>query len=119
MDPEILKRIDSLGEKLGVAGKYLWEALVRGCFAAGLMWGIALLIIAVVSARIVFIAFCRGRDYRIGKTHIEWSDDGQVGWYAVAVCAFLLSLGTLLGAFSNFIDAVAPDRAAIKIIFGK
>ena len=112
MDPEIVKRLDALGEKLGATGEYLWNALVRGCFAAGLMYGCAFIVAAV-------LGLCGSAYAKKEQAKVKPGSDLQDFLRFAAVVLLIASVGCVFGSCSYFVDAIAPERAAIKIIFGK
>lgn len=111
MDPEIVKRLDALGEKLGATGQYLWDALVRGCFAAGIVWGIALVVLSVVLGYVNVL-------FRRKLSSEKGSPDEEVFLVGFVISA-LACVVCFLGGMHHLVDAIAPERAAIKIIFGK
>ena len=113
MDPEIVKRLDALGEKLGATGQYLWEALVRGCFASGAAWAACFFLLAVIAGKIALDA------KKVLKPLDPRSIAPMSSSQFVLLIATAATIGFTLGSFSNLVDALAPERAAIKIIFGK
>lgn len=113
MDPEIVKRLDALGEKLGATGEYLWQALVRGCFASGAAWAACFFLLAIISVKIAMDA----------KKVLKPVDPRSIALVSasqlVLSIATIAAIGFTLASFANLVDALAPERAAIKIIFGK
>ena len=113
MDPEIVKRLDALGEKLGATGQYLWDALVRGCFASGAAWAACFFLLAAISGKIALGA----------KKVLKPLDPRSIALMSSSQLVLMIStiaaVGFTLASFANLVDALAPERAAIKIIFGK
>ena len=115
MDPELLKRIDTLGEKLGATGAYLWEKLVHGEVVVSTIFAVGLGIMAAVVAAIAAFAHRRAVTYQPRNSY----DDAGVGWRVVSFVGLLGAIGLFMGCMWNASNALAPERAVIQSLFGK
>lgn len=114
MDPEILKRIDALAEKVGVAAENLWAAGRGYVQARGLVYAATFLVVSVVSG----LVFGKLVLPALRKAVAEHSmNDVPLGFAAVAL--FGAALACLGGAAIWSVDALAPDGALLKMLVGK
>lgn len=113
IDPELLKRLDALTEKLGMGAGEAWRIFVHQAYVEALSWlpYLALwVLVAIVLFR--FSTFCK----------IEATKDGAnwiVGRGALLVAAMLSLLGVAACLSSMFEILGNPEAYALKEIFAR
>lgn len=118
IDPELLKRLDALTEKLGMGAGEAWRIFVHQAYVEALSWlpYLALwVLVAIVLFR--FSTFCK-----IEATKDEDYADGAnwiVGRGALLVAAMLSLLGVAACLSSMFEILGNPEAYALKEIFAR
>jgi len=101
MQEELLKRLDALAAKLGVAAEHLWDVLVR----QGQIEGMRGVVLAVVGFVVMLIA---GR--KAARAFRENRDDATMGW--VILC--FLSGGAALVGQADAWYLLNPEYFALR-----
>ncbi len=112
MDPEILKRLDALAEKLGATGAHLWDAAVR--YQVGCAWGAiigAVVSVAVLSGYVRWIMASKDRRYEVA--------DGHVGYGMVLLTLAIAAFIACVNAVCVVPTFISPEGAALKSLLGK
>lgn len=113
MDPEVAKRLDALGEKLGVTVEYLWGAAVRFTQAQGWAYSAAFVALIVVCVVVALKAIPRaGRAFRE-------DDVVQIPLTFLSIGALGGGIAGLFGIVSNLTAALAPEGATLLRLLGK
>lgn len=109
---EVFKRLDALGEKLGVAATHLWEVMVRQGVATGIadaVTAVLLLIIALVASTLARKWFSKG-----DKDH---GSDWLLGWSVAAwFVTFFSTLSCFFYAYDAVLELVNPEFFALKTL---
>ena len=111
MDPEVLKRLDALGAKLEVTGRYLWEAAVRREVAEGIS-----AVVAAVFAVITFALYARW--LRKDKNRLDAFADGHIGYGFPIVFLAIGVVVAVVVAIAFIPNLVAPEGSALKTLIG-
>jgi hypothetical protein len=111
MDPEIIKRLDALAEKVGATGEYLWRVLVRGEIVAGIVY----IGVAVFLGTVALVVLRRlGKMYDGAGSH-DRIDIGM-GRFITAVLGLAAFLGFgAVGAVMVF----SAEASALRTILGR
>lgn len=116
MDPELLKRIDALAEKVGQTGERLFASLVQREAVAGWTWLVISTLTLAVCAFIIIASF-RAERAEVAKG--ADTDDCGV-YYGGMVISTLIALSLLFLAIPTCIVQIAsPEAAALKTLLGK
>jgi ABC-type uncharacterized transport system permease subunit len=109
---ELFKRLDIIGERLGVAANHLWAVLVRQGFATG----IADAIVAVATLILALVAMKLARKW-FGKAETETKLDFLFGCSIVAwIVAGILLIVCFTYTYDAALELVNPEYYALKTI---
>ena len=112
MDPEILKRLDALAEKVGATGANLWEASVR--YQLGCAWG------AIISAFIAVLVLAGYVRWIMASEHRrDELADGHIGYGFPLLMLCILTLVATIAAVASIPSLISPEGAALKSLLGK
>lgn len=107
---ELLKRLDALGDKLGVAGAHLWSVLVRQAYIEG----VTDLVVAGLVGIVFVVAFC------IGKKCVEIVNEGDSDEIHIVVLMVSVLIGALCAVaiwynvVSGLQELLNPEFFALK-----
>ena len=117
MDPELLKRLDALAEKVGQTGERLFASLVRQEVVAGWTW-----LIVGAALTMTFVGFGLVLRAWAGEEAAQNPKDSDAGsgllagamgmWLIAAIFLFTM-------VPCNTIRLASPEAAALKTLLGK
>lgn len=121
---ELFKRLDALGEKLGVAAGHIWAVLVRQGLAeamGSLLLTILCLIGLVACIKVLLWAQKTGEATRRSPS-CDWNTR-YIGWSATSiVCGIVAILALCFNSYKFVVWAINPEYFALEKVlsmFGK
>jgi small-conductance mechanosensitive channel len=113
---EILKRLDAIAEKLGVAAQHLWSVLVRQAYiesVAQVVTGILLIVAAVVIVRFVKRSYDREMTRQLNGLYDSHEAIGQ--FFGFVLCSIAIVAGVSVITF-GCLGIANPEYYALKEI---
>jgi len=120
---EVFKRLDALGEKLGVAAGHVWQVLVRQSIAEGISsLVLAILCMAGLVVAIKVILWAQ----KTGSANKDFAGDWPgncIFWFSMSIAGTMLStVGLFVNIYEATMHLVNPEYFALEYImslFGK